>query len=221
MDKLPFSVYDFFACLSAGFLVIAAADYALNHGRLLTRGHALFLDLGFVIAAYVAGHVVAELASLLYERRLVARRLGYPTDILLGRSSSSSAWRRVVPSYFAALPAATQARVKARAESRDFAAAGQALFYHCHAIVKRDPVVLARLSTFLNLYGFARNNSLASLLAAPILVVGAIFTSGHEGAKVALAVTALCVAAVLFIRYLKFFRLYTVEVLVSYAETAP
>src|SRR5581483_2321331 len=98
---------------------------------------------------------------------------------------------------------------------------GQGLFYHCHAIVKRDPVVLQRLSTFLNLYGFARNNSLAAVVAAPVLVAGAIHDHHDATNKLVVAAAAFFAGIALFYRYLKFFRLYAIEVLVSYAETAP
>jgi hypothetical protein len=119
------------------------------------------------------------------------------------------------------LPAETQARIRARMQARGFEGTGRGLFYHCHAIVKRDPVVLGRLNTFLNLYGFARNNSLAAFAAAPILIAGAIHDHHDAEKKLWLAVAALSAGVALFYRYLKFFRLYAVEVLVSYSEATP
>lgn len=221
MDKLPFSIYDFFACLSSGFVLIAAVDYAFNAGKLLTHDAAFLLDLVLIIGAYIVGHVVAEFASHIYERGIVRGRLGDPLNNLLATPSASERWRRVSKSYFQPLPEETQLRISKKAQARQFEGSGRGLFYHCHAIVKRDPVVLGRLGTFLNLYGFARNNSLAAFAAAPILVAGAIHSHDDAGRKLWLAAGAIVAGIGLFYRYLKFFRLYAVEVLVSYAETAP
>jgi hypothetical protein len=221
VERLPFSVYDFFACLSSGFLLIAAVDYAFDQGSLLTRGAAFLLDIVLVMAAYALGHVVAEFASLVYERGLVRAKLGEPTGHLLGTPAGSRRWRRVSRSYCEPLPEGTQLRVRAQAQARAFSGSERAFFYHCHAIVKRDPVVLDRLSTFLNLYGFARNNSFAALLAAPILIAGAVHNHNDATRKLWLAAAAVLAAVGLFYRYLKFFRLYAVEVFVSYAEISP
>jgi hypothetical protein len=59
------------------------------------------------------------------------------------------------------------------------------------------------------------------LLAAPTLLAGAIYDHDNASRKLALAAAAVVAGVALFFRYLKFFRLYTIEVLVSYAETTP
>lgn len=63
MDKGPFSVYDFFAYLSAGVVVLFGIAFA-RHG---TRAFDLDLNavqaLALVVAAYIAGHVVAAISS--------------------------------------------------------------------------------------------------------------------------------------------------------------
>lgn len=76
--------------------------------------------------------------------------------------------------------------------------------------------MLDRLNAFLNLYGFSRNVSMAALLIVPMLIVGAL--TGDVAPRLWAASGALVTAVAMFYRYLKFFRLYTVEVFVNYAE---
>lgn len=119
MDKLPFSVYDVFACLSSGFFLLAAVDYAFNGSKLLTHSAAFLLDLVLVFAAYTVGHVVAEFSSRIYERWIVQGHLGDPIDILLGNPpASAKRWRGISKSYSEPLPEATCERVRAQAEER-------------------------------------------------------------------------------------------------------
>jgi hypothetical protein len=138
LDKLPFSIYDFFTCLSAGFLLIAAADYGFGGGALLNHKAAFAFDLVLVIAAYILGHVISELAGQIYERRIVAK-LGRPVRNLLGTPTAAKGWRTIAKSYLEPLPAETQRRVHAQAVARKFEGDDASLFYHCHAIVKHDP----------------------------------------------------------------------------------
>jgi hypothetical protein len=104
---------------------------------------------------------------------------------------------------------------------------GRALFYHCHAIVKRDKTTFDRVTSFLNMYGFCRNVCMAGLVAALILACGAsrdLQLSGWlpQGQLHAdclwWAAAALAASAGMLYRYLKFFRHYTTEVFTSYAE---
>jgi hypothetical protein len=90
--------------------------------------------------------------------------------------------------------------------------------------VKRDQATLERLNSFLNLYGFCRNLSLALILAVPLLLYGALrefdykTLQGINGDRLAWAAVALVASIGMFYRYLKFFRHYTVEVFMTYAE---
>ena len=68
MDKIPFSVYDFFAYLSSGTVVLATVDYVWGLGVLERREVGPVLGIVLVILAYVSGHIVAQFSSFLFEQ---------------------------------------------------------------------------------------------------------------------------------------------------------
>jgi hypothetical protein len=144
-----------------------------------------------------------------------------PTAILLGASSLSPMARRLLPGYSMPLPSGVQDRIIDRAQGEGVSDRGEALFFHCHAAMKSNAAVWARLDTFLNLYGFCRNMSMALVLAAAILATGLVLGTAATGPDVAAGwwlVASLVAAVGLFYRYLKFLRQFGVELLTSYAE---
>lgn len=220
--KVPFSVYDFFGYLSSGFAVLAALDFATGGRWLFAESVPPGFALVVVFGAYVVGHAVAHLASVVLEHGLVRRVLRSPEEHLLATSRSSSRWRWIFPGNFLPLPAETRARVLAKAAAAGAGSEPRALFFYCHASVKSDEVTLARLNTFLNLYGFSRNLAMALLLSGFVLMGSAFLraTSFLSPEFRPLLIGALCLpmSYVLLLRYLKFFRHYTLEVFLSYAE---
>src|SRR5262249_18134110 len=78
--------------------------------------------------------------------------------------------RALFPIYFKPFPGQTSERVLKKSATEGFDKPGRALFFHCHAIVKRDKTTYDRLTSFLNLYGFCRNITMAALIAAVVLV---------------------------------------------------
>lgn len=222
MDKLPFSIYDFFGYLASGFVVLVAVVAAFVGATPLNEKPALLVGLLLVVAAYIAGHLVANIAGDLLERRLVGKRLGMPTAILLGERTPSHWAARLLPGYSSPLPNTVRDRVLQRAERAGVSDRDQGLFFYCHAVMKRDAAVQARLDTFLNLYGFCRNMAMALSLSATALAIGLVIGTADTGPDVPPGwwLAASLVAGVgLFYRYLKFFRQYGVELLTSYAES--
>lgn len=220
MDKLPFSVYDFFGYLASGFvLLVALAASFTRSTRWQSTPHAIVATL-LIVAAYATGQVVANAAGYVIETRFVAGFLGQPTSNLL-TSAAPPRWRaRMFPGYYRPLPA--QQRVACFAKSQLDATAGEGLFYRCHAAVKERDAVATRLSTFLNLYGFCRNMAMALFIAGVCLIVGSCIGRARTGSVVPpgwCAAASLLLAIGLLYRYLKFFRQYSVEVFVSYAES--
>jgi hypothetical protein len=221
--KIPFSVYDFFGYLFSGFTVLAALDFATGGGWLFAESIPPGLAIVFMLGAYVVGHAVSHLASVLIEHGFVRRVLRSPEEHLLATSRSSSRWRWIFPGNFLPLPAETRTRVLARAAAAGAGSEPRALFFHCHACVKSDEVTLARLNTFLNLYGFCRNLAMAVLLSGFVLMGSAFLRATwflSPESRPLLLIGALCLpmSYVLLLRYLKFFRHYTLEVFLSYAE---
>ncbi len=79
MDKLTFTIYDFFGYLASGFVLIVALVAAFVGYKPLLGSPSAIISLLLVVAAYVVGHVIANLAGDLIERRLVRQGLGMPT----------------------------------------------------------------------------------------------------------------------------------------------
>ena len=122
------------------------------------------------------------------------------------------------------MPKDSQARIVRKADKYGISPFTRAFFYHCHSIVKNDNATLDRLNTFLNLYGFARNMAMALLLSATVLAISATYheficqSQEKPGNLLVFTVLALIAAFFMFLRYLKFFRIYTMEVFLTYAE---
>jgi len=221
--KIPFSVYDFFAYLATGFVLLCAGDYAFDIGWLqkekLPPGMILFV----IVGGYILGHFVANLSSFYLEHKFLRSVLKSPEETLF-KQKAEGFWSHIFPIFYKPFPPETQQRVLARAKASGIDAPGRGLFFHCFAIVKRDKGTAERLGTFLNVYGFCRNVSMASLIAAAILFYAAfrhfdrVTGTGIDVDKLAWAGVALVVAIGLFYRYLKFFKHYTEEVLRDYAE---
>lgn len=225
MNKIPFSVYDFFGYLASGFVVLSAYDFAFGLGWLTTRSVPPGMALLAVLLAYVTGHAVAHLSSVLIELYFLRGVLKSPEEHLLAQFPPTSRWRFLFPGNYAPLPHETQDRIRRKAKAAGVEPTGRALFFHCHPIVKRDQATLERLNTFLNLYGFCRNLSMGLVISAAILGVGALQRLGGPlpdsvRVRLSLASISLVGAYILLLRYLKFFRHYTLEVFISYAEAS-
>ena len=115
--KIPFSVYDFFGYLASGFLLLAAVDFAFEGGWLLRQDLGAVFGLLWTAVAYIAGHINANIAGYVLERRFVRDILGSPEERLFGKGNVTR-WSGLFPGYFEALPDATQQRVLDQAGER-------------------------------------------------------------------------------------------------------
>ncbi len=137
MNRIPFSVYDFFGYLAAGFVVLAAADRSLDRGWLFGRDLDLVSGIFLVAVAYILGYLVASISSFLLEQKMVRDTLRSPEETLF-RGEAGTQWVRLLPGYYRPLPEKTRGRVLEKAEERaGIHEAGRALFLHCHSVVKR------------------------------------------------------------------------------------
>jgi hypothetical protein len=84
--KIPFSIYDFFGYLSSGFAVLAAYDYASGEKWLLADSVPLEIGVLIILAAYITGHVVSHLVSVVIEHGFLRRVLRSPEEHLLAAS---------------------------------------------------------------------------------------------------------------------------------------
>jgi len=170
--KIPFSVYDFFAYLATGFVLLFATDFAFDVGWIekekLPPGMVVFVT----IAAYVVGHIVANISSYFLEHKFLRGVLRSPEETLFAAEKKDGC-ARLFPIFFKPFPEETQRRVLEKARVAGIQSAGRGLFFHCHSIVKRSKSTMERLNTFLNIYGFCRNVSMACIIACVILLAGA------------------------------------------------
>lgn len=83
MEKIPFTVYDFFARLSSGAVWVLTADYVLGFGLLDRDKIAPVLAVALIIFAYVCGQIVAHFSSFVMEQTVVARLLRRPSALLM------------------------------------------------------------------------------------------------------------------------------------------
>lgn len=216
MDKVPFSLYDFFAYLSSGTVVLAAVDYVWGLGFLERDKVGAALGIALVILAYVTGHIVAQFSAWLLEHTIVKRVLHRPLSLLMGAKPRWVVLAWAFPNFHRPLPVDTQKRVKDQAAARKCTATGEALFLHAYSVVTASEQAQARLDDFRNQYGFARNMCFAFLLSAIAILVSRWY--GTHPVRLRWAVLAGFASLALFYRYLKFFHQYSYELLLRYAE---
>lgn len=222
MSKIPFSVYDFFGYLAAGYLVIVAVDHVLAKELVLTDEISIPLGIFWLFFAYVIGHLLAHLSSWLIQHNLVGRWLKGP-DINLFQDQPKK-WRdrpwkmRFFPGYFKPLPNLIRDQVQEKAKAEGVNDIGEAIFFTAFGRVKKDEKAMSRLFTFLNMYGFCRNISFALLLVSILMLVAAIAEKSLN--HLLWAGIAFIGAIGMLYRYLKFFRHYSVDLFITYREIA-
>lgn len=214
--SVPFTVYDFFGYLSSGSALVALVDYIFGYRWLLKEKLPPVQWVLLVMLAYVAGHPVAHVSSLVLESCSVGLVLGRPAEILLGRPPKSRVLGRLFRGYFRALPKETRDRVRAQATSRGFFGDGEALFLHALALVTKDVRSQNRLDEFRNLYGFARNMALTLMVTGMVLLVTSL--SNSKRPLIPWAVFSVGLGVTMLYRYLKFYRQYCYQLFVTYAE---
>lgn len=183
MDKIPFSVYDFFSYLASGSLFLIIVDYAFDRGNLAKPSPPIGYAIFWILLAYILGHLIAHLSSMLLEVNFLRKVLGSPEEHLLAEKSNNI-WIKLFPDNFKPLPKTVQEKIFARATKEGvFTVLDRSFFFHCHAIAKRDRATLERLNQFLNQYGFCRNITMVLLIAAVTLPLGIIvqFIQGKYG----------------------------------------
>ena len=213
--KIPFNVYDFFAYLASGMVVGVSLDVGFGESwSLIPEPTPVQIGL-LTVAAYILGQVVAQLSALLLESGLAKRMLGPPSDLLMGLPGG-----RVraffFPGYHKALPETTRARIKAAASAENVPTHGEPLFLLAFGLIGQEALQRERLDSFRTLYGFSRNMCLACLVSGAILLWMAL--GDGNGPPLLAPVVTLGASVFLLYRYLKFFRQYTYQLLVLFAE---
>ena len=215
-QKIPFTSYDFWAYLSAGFLLIFALDAAAGTGLLMRDTWTLVQGVVAVSLAYAVGQLVAGASSFLFEKILVGKILGYPRNVLFGQPKAWKWVRKLIPGYFEPLPDPTQKAALEKGGKAGGNSPGEALFWLAFANARATQPVMARLNDFLNLYGFCRNTAFVAFIDAGIFYWSYLQPNGPVE-HLLWSYIALVVGIGMTLRYLKFFRHYSVEVFTSFA----
>lgn len=217
MEKLPFTSFDFWGYLASGFLLLCAADSAFAYGLMARKDWTVAEGILAVSIAYVVGHVIAGLASLLLERGLIGRILGWPSVALFGATKAPPWLQKIMPFYYGKLPAETQKAALDKAKSAGVTGPGEALFWLAFAKARASDRTMIRLADFLNQYSFCRNVSMVALIDAVVLWWAHWQTAGtHQ--QLVFARIAAVIGLALVVRYLKFLRHYSLELFINYAH---
>ncbi len=215
-SKIPFTSYDFWAYLSAGFLLLFAVDHILGTAIFLRPSWTVVQGIVLVSSAYAVGHLIASLSSLVLEQWLVARVLGPPRTVLFGAPRASGWLRRLLPAYFRPLPEETCQAALAKGMAIGVDGPGEALFLLAFQKARASSASVSRLDTFQNLYGFCRNIAVVGFIDG-FLLIGANVCGGRPPEMFYWGVAALLFGVGMTLRYLKFYRHYSVEVFRSLA----
>jgi len=213
VNRLPFSVYDFFGYLCSGFLFWGSLDLIWGCQMLIADELKLGMALFWLVIVYTTGHILANLSAFALERTLVHVILTPPSKSLFREDNS---WRRkLFPGFYTRLPDITRGRITAKARAAGINTDGEPLFIHAFGKVKRDPITMNRLDGFINAYGFCRNMCFTLFLLTLILLLKTFFSSIDYAKWVLIAIVA---SIAMFYRYLKFYRQYSYELFVTYSE---
>ncbi|AZO69953.1 hypothetical protein [Mesorhizobium sp. M1D.F.Ca.ET.043.01.1.1] len=219
------SDYDVFAYLPQGFFVLAAADFFFGTSFVIHANWDVSTGVFVLFLSYAAGHLVAGPASRLLEAGIVHDMLKPPSvHLLLAEPSASQLSQFLLPSYFSPLSRTMRARVQTALEKAGSDLRGDEAYWVAYSVAKRDEHAKPRLANFLNVYGFCRNLSFIAAVTAELLFVQAwvaprLDTFGSAAHEFAAAVGFALISFQLFKRYLKFYRLYSIEVFVTFATS--
>ncbi len=212
----PFTDYDFWAYISSGFVFLFALDHVLETGWMIRNDWTVVEGLFATACAYAVGHMLAGFASALLERRIVAKWLGKPSATLLGAEKGPRWFRRLYPSFYEPLPDKTRKLVFDKARQHGIDMPGEAMFWAAFDACRGNKTAMDRMSGFINQYGMCRNLALTALICAVMLVVTA--WNFHRPDDYWWAAAAVALGIGMFLRYLKFYRHYSVEVYTCYAH---
>ncbi|MDQ6891109.1 MAG: hypothetical protein M3167_00305 [Acidobacteriota bacterium] len=216
MDKVPLTPYDFLGYLASGVVLVAGMDLILGFPHVIDANLTGFQTAALLLLLYAAGHLIATPAKTILEDRLTAKGLGPPARTLLA-TKKPRIRSLLFPGYYAPLPTWARDAVRDKAGGKH----GDELFL----FIRFTPAILesqnlqGRLAIFLNQYGFCRNLSFTSLLVGAALLLAPLAGMPPRMNTTKYAILLLVGGVLLFYRFLKFYRQYSAELLLTYART--
>lgn len=218
-DWFPLTSYEFYAYLTSGMVVLAAADRAFMGSTLASQTDwKVVIAVFWAAIAYLIGHIVAIPSSAIFEHLIAKRVLRDPSVVILGlqpqrfreRCFGTAVGAREYEPFPVDYRAAMVTKLARALNVAEPNVQADAAFQCAFTPARSNVDSAARMDGFLNQYGFCRNVSFASLIATVLLTVLAWRTG--DRIDVLLAVGAGVLALGLFIRFIKFYAAYTREV---------
>lgn len=166
MKDIPFTSYDFWGYLTSGFVFLFVLDYVFDGHFLARTDWPLVASLVAIAAAYAVGHILAGMASWLWEDMLLRRWTGIPTNILMGATAGPWILRTFARHYYRPLDVELRNRIVAKAQADNVTPSGEPLFWAAFAITRDNEQAQARMAQFLNQYGLCRNLSFTGCVSA-------------------------------------------------------
>jgi hypothetical protein len=221
-----FSDYDVFAYLPAGLATFAIVDLLFGTAIIINGEWDVAEGTLTIFLAYPVGQIVATPASYLLEQMAVHKGLGSPTRVMMEeRTHPLPFWRKwLLSNYHRNIAKPIREKVLELATLRGWSDSSglDQLFWYAHPIAQEDPIRYPRMQVFLNQYGLCRNLSFVSLAGAALLTSKlAYFATSHHEVQLndaAIPLSLWFCGLLLFQRFLKFYRLYGHECLVSFAQ---
>lgn len=209
----PFSSIDFFGYLISGLIATIVIDYTFQLKIVLDPKMPAHYFLPWMLIAYFFGHVIAMPASKLLEKFVVWKIMGKPSMFLL-QEKRKGILPKMFPEFYRPLPKSVRDQILKSGSEKDIKRPSEDLFYVAFSLSYSIDDAAKRLTGFLNMYSFSRNLCLTLLLAATFTLYPA------TPADTPLIITAVgfALSYIMFLRYLKFYRLYSKEVYLIYMQ---
>ncbi len=222
--RVSFNRYDFFGLIFPGLLLIISIIFIIPQNYYIAIAESLesYKDLKFVFvfliyisiifASYLIGMIISSIGSWVIEGYFIKKKLKYPSYNLFNNKNSNrfknyrksytntfiEQFNKIFSSYYNGI------------EFND-----DDKFILCYTYVKEKcPITYSRLSVFLSMYGLYRNLTVCFILILPILLVN--FMLSLNFFMIFLMTISFFFSIICFIRYLKFFRIFSDEVFRSF-----
>jgi len=213
--KTYFWPYDIFGYLLPGFFFIIMfykgnSWFASQMRNWLSPEHfqsGLYQVIVLLIVAYITGHFIAAISSILLEKTLVSVFLKYPTVNLAYRTFKLPKWLYYTPvAYFRPYSEEFKKRLFERfLKVFGFTPKDENDLYHLTwtYVTLHHPPAFKRTTHYIELYGFSRNISMSLLL----LAITPLFPQWNHIINGWLwSIVTLVLGLFMFLNYLKLFR---------------
>jgi hypothetical protein len=216
MKDLGFTVYDFFGYIASGILFIFAYQIWIFKQVLIPVSFSFESGLLYIISAYIIGHLLSFCSKIIFERPL--NKKSSPVNILLNECRHHNA----VSDYYSPLPVKLRNIINSKLPlglktipcSDSKKREGESLLLYLDATLGKDDKIKPRIDVYLSLYGFCRAVSFTLFLITGLIILGSFSRGTYM--DLAWAGIAMACAGGMFLRYLKFYRLYAEELLIAF-----